>query len=148
MIVQSFEPKKKKVPHLYTIPPNKHTQQTYPVQITEYRPNNADKDRAKQFGVAPEEFVRRDNIVRQLYLDNPFRCGEVVRASDEGVFATYGRLSIRQIYKTYHDFTTSEAKDWPENDKPYIIAAQPEKGEAKLLLCRADTLQRFTEPTT
>lgn len=146
MIVKSFEaPVKKKPPNLLVLP-HKQTQSSYPPMVggkTEPRPTQADVNRAKQFGCSPEEFVRRDNIVRQLYLDNSFRAGELVRPVSDEVFETYGRFWIKQVYKSYHDFTTGEGTDWPADDKPFLIAAQPDKGEGKLLLCRADTLKRF-----
>jgi hypothetical protein len=44
-------------------------------------PNAADRSRAIQFKVSPEEFIRRDNIIRQMYLDCYFNIGRCVRTS-------------------------------------------------------------------
>jgi hypothetical protein len=118
-----------------------------PPVTTEDRPNQGDRDRARAFNITPEEFVRRDNIVRQLWLDCQFKPGELVRPKNNEKYEKYGRLHIRGVYKTYHDFSVLASKEWPENDCPLIISASPDKGidNNGLLLCAADSLARFNQ---
>lgn len=144
MIVQTFPTRKKQVTHNYMPPAvvagSKPTQMSYP---KEERPNQADQNRAKQFNITPEEFVRRDKIVRQMWIDCQYRTGEVVRPMMPESFEEYGRITIRGVFKSYHDFPQEEAKEWPKDDRPFIITCEPEKGEQRLLVVTPAWLSRF-----
>lgn len=132
--------------------PPKQTQSSYPSQPND-RPNHMDKQRADQFKISPEEFVRRDKIVRQLNLDTAlqYNAGQTVECVTEQAREEYGKLLIRQVFKTYHDFPTAEAMNWPQDDKPYLFTVQPVKNgltedgkqrvSPRLVLCTADFFQ-------
>lgn len=140
--VKSRDPYKRYVPNLPM--PLKQTQQTFPTTGTT-RPNEMDKKRADQFKISPEEFVRRDDIVRQLYLDTAmfFKPGDVVQCRTEQQRETYGKITIRGVFKSYHDFPTAEAVAWPKDDIPYIFTVQPEKPEkGDIILSTADFFEK------
>lgn len=130
-------------------PTTKQTQSSYPSQPND-RPNHMDKQRADQFKISPEEFVRRDKIVRQLNLDTAmqYNAGQTVECVTEQARSEYGKLLIRGVFKTYHDFPTAEAMAWPEDDMPYIFTVQPQKNgltddgkervSPRLVLCNAN----------
>jgi hypothetical protein len=112
---------------------------------TEARPNGADKKRADQFKITPDEFVRRDKIVRQMFLENEFHVGEVLSPIKLGDREKYGNVSVRGIWKSYHDFPTAEAMAWPQDDYPYIMTVQPTAKQddgTELILCNATWLVR------
>jgi hypothetical protein len=113
-------------------------------------PNAADRSRAIQFKVSPEEFIRRDNIIRQMYLDCYFNIGDV--CEPVGIIARemYGKCIIRKIFRTYHDFPTAQAIDWPADDKPLIVTAEPERKpeDSNMILCTPKFLQKHYAHTT
>lgn len=88
--------------------------------------------------------MRRDKIVRQLWLDAMmYKAGDVVRPDMDTDYKIYGNITIRGVFKTYHDFPTQEAMDWPKDDIPYIFTVSPEKGEADILLVTAKFMKPF-----
>lgn len=127
-------------------PPNQQ-QQTWPIPGPpgEGRPTENDRSRARQFNIDPIEFVRRDKIVRQMWVDCGFKAGEMLRPKGEMAYEKYGKLKVMGIYKSYHDFTTAEARDWPKDDRPFTVTVEPEKkpSDSKLLLVVPDWLQRL-----
>lgn len=145
MIVQTFKSKKplptvhfNKPPwpgHTYGVPANSSS--------IDPRPNDQDRKRAAQFKIKPEEFVRRDKVVRQLYIDCPWRPGELLRPAADNYFEQYGNVLVRGIYKSYHDFSTAEAMQWPADDEPYILSVQPQKGDSSLLCVTSDFLAKI-----
>ena len=144
MISQTYPAVKSRETFKRYVPPAppKQTQTVFPNQ--ESRPNEVDKSRAKQFQISPEEFVRRDQIVRQLFLDTAmfYKAGDIVECRKEADREKYGKVSIRGVFKTFHDFPTAEAMVWPVDDIPYIFTVQPSKdGTPDLILCTADFFQ-------
>jgi hypothetical protein len=103
------------------------------------RPTDADRERAKQFKITPEEFVRRDEIVRRLWARSSldFPVNSMARPMMDQAFEEYGHVKICQVFKSYHDFPTLEAIEWPEDDIPFIFTVAPEKGENRLLCVTA-----------
>ena len=140
MIVETYPSKRK--PILKEILPTLVKPAATPPVVMTGRPNEQDKTRARQFMIEPEEFVRRDNIVRELFLNCNFRPGEVTRPLSETSFKIYGYLTIRGIFKSYHDFPTAEATAWPKDDKPWTITCEPtNKEEGELLVVTSEFLK-------
>lgn len=108
-------------------------------------PNAADRSRANQFKITPEEFVRRDNIVRQQYLDCILQVGDVCEPVALASRELYGKCTIKKILRTYHDFTTASGIAWPEDDRPMIVEAEPEKKHdgTTLICCTPKYLQKW-----
>lgn len=147
MIAQTYKAVVNHDPYKPYVPTGGHqkqTQLTLPTPGSATRPNEVDKNRANQFGITPEEFVRRDMIVRQLFLDTAmfYKPGDVVECRSQKNRNDYGRINIRGVFKSYHDFPTAEAVAWPKDDIPYIFTVQPEKTEmGDIVLCTADFFQ-------
>jgi hypothetical protein len=123
----------------------------YPVHIgnsssEDRHPNQADRAKAAQFKITPEEFIRRDNIVRQMYLDCNFHFNEVCEPVGEIAREMYGKCTIRKIFRTYHDFTIQQAMDWPTDDRPLIVTAEPTKKPegSNMILCTPKFLRRLS----
>jgi hypothetical protein len=147
MIVQTYKGTRPKTTY-HSMPPlvpMKQQQQNWPIPVMEPRPNADDRRRATQFNIDAEEFVRRDKLVRQMWVDCGFKPGEVVRPKSDIAYEKYGRCTIRGVYKSYHDFSTGEGQDWPKNDRPFIITVDPDKkdNDTRLLLVVPDWLARF-----
>ena len=123
-------------------PVPKQLQQSWPLG-TAMRPTEPDRAKALQFNIDPDEFVRRDKIVRQLYLNCNLHIGERVRPAHDTDFEKYGEVAIKKIFKSYFDFPTVEAIDWPDDDDPYIITVSPSKGDSELLVVTSSYLRRF-----
>jgi len=87
-------------------------------------PNESDKACALRMGISPEEAVRRDNIVFDLWQACPFHVSEPVMAKSVEDRKTYGKLSIRGIFRSYSEFHANET--WPSDDVPYIITCDSE----------------------
>lgn len=99
--------------------------QTFPYVRT---PTSYDKEAATKFNITPEEFVRRDNVVRRMWIDCTLQVGCRYQAATEANRKLYGSLLVRGIYKSYHDFSPTE--DWPDDDRPYIVTCTSEnRGE-------------------
>jgi hypothetical protein len=146
VIYQSYPTKRQgfvsHILHPQQVPRTQHTP-LLPVSV-DNRPNAADNKRADQFKITPAEFVRRDKIVRQLWLDSMmFKVGDVVRPKNEEDYQIYGNITIRGVFKTYHDFPTAEAMQWPKDDRPYIFTVSPAKGDANILLVTAQFMKPF-----
>jgi hypothetical protein len=124
--------------------PNKQTQMQAPVVLSPAaaRPNANDKARAAQFKITAEEFVRRDLIVREMWVNTAFKAGDKARPMTEQGFAEYGWLDIKGVYKTYHDFSTTDGQDWPPDDRPLTITAMPsKKGKFEMILLHPSYLR-------
>lgn len=102
--------------------------------VSAVRPHLQDKEKATQIGITPEEYVRRDNIVRNIWIKNMFKVGDVLDCYDKKDRDDYGNITVKQIFTNYSMFPLNEAKDWPKDDKPYTMTVKPEKKE-QLILC-------------
>jgi hypothetical protein len=136
---ESKRPAKQLVPFL----PKQSIPQEKTNLATEARPTFEDKERAKQFKISPELFVARDKIVRQTWVECQYKPGESVRPVIEADYIKYGALWIKGVFKTYHDFPTAEAMDWPEDNRPYILTVAPTKGNEKLILAHPSWVKRL-----
>jgi hypothetical protein len=90
------------------------------------RPHSGDIFMASKFKIKPDEFVRRDLIVRQLWQECAYRIGDQVTPKDVDDKKKYGAvLVVRNIYHSYNQFEPHEA--WPAGDNPMIVTAMNEE---------------------
>jgi hypothetical protein len=123
-------------PVVYGHPPQQQRHTFYPDPT---RPNPADITWAAKFKITPEEYVRRDKIVRQMWAECPFHTNEVVSPkSQEGRDKWGTRLVVKQVFKSYFDF--DEKDKWPNDDRPLIITAELQNGN--LVICTPDFLMK------
>lgn len=137
-MIQQFFASKRPKPVSY-LPPWKGQQQ----QHNQSRPNFLDKQRADLLKITPEEFLRRDKIVTDLWLDKPFMKGDVCSPLSPKHKEKYGTIVIKDIFKDYHAFPIKEAMEWPNDDEPYTITAEAEK-ETGLILLHPSWLEKKT----
>jgi hypothetical protein len=98
------------------------------------KPDKKDLDLAEKRKVSGEEIVRRDNIVRQLWIACKTNVGEYVVPRLVGDREKYGaRLLVKGVFRSYHDFPLAE--EWPKDNVPYIITLATDDGA---ILCTSD----------
>lgn len=71
--------------------------------------------------ITPEEWQRRDNIIRVEANSVTYTKNASVYPHTWANFVKYGQCKIIGITDTYKDFTELE---WPANDVPYVIVAR------------------------
>lgn len=102
------------------------------------KPDVRDLNLADKRKVTGEEIVRRDDIVRNLWIKCKFNESEVVMPKTVGDRDKYGaRLTIKGIYRSYHDFPLHD--EWPKDDVPYIITLSTDDGA---ILCTSDFIAK------
>lgn len=98
------------------------------------KPDTKDLNLADRRKVSGEEIVRRDNIVRDLWIKCKVIPGDIVMPRLAGDRDKYGhRLTVKGVFRTYHDFPLAD--EWPEDNVPYIITLQTDDGA---ILCTSD----------
>lgn len=133
MILETFKSHRKPVHHLVT--------STKTPRI----PGPQDIARAIQFKITPAEFIRRDDIVRQMYLDTQLVVGDWCEPHSEAERTKYGKCQVKKLFRTYHDFPTLQAQEWPEDDMPLIVTAEPSiiTDDINLILCTPKYLRKL-----
>jgi hypothetical protein len=138
MIVQQFATLRKYVQQHYQPPPQ------YDQTLAVYRrtPTYMDKEGAKKRNITPEEFVRRDMIVRQKWLDCTWKIGDVLTPVSEAARAQYGNtVVVENIYKSYNE--VHEKEKWSTDDNPYLLSVRPEKGaDGGRIICTIDFVMK------
>lgn len=113
MITQTYDAKTKVVypfiPTLLTHTP------------TQFSPQ--DLAQAKARDISPEEYVRRNNIIKNLSDQVKLRPGDTAYPDSKAGYQKYGACIVIGICRSYKDFGFDET--WPENDCPYIITFAP-----------------------
>jgi hypothetical protein len=137
MIAQSF-PSLRVKKHSYipvvVLPPKQHGV----VEIGPFKPTVRDMNLADKRKITPEEVMRRDSIIRDMWCEvvkDKYSVGDVVQPRVNSSRLKYGdKLKIMEIYKSYHDVSIHE--DWPKDDIPLNITLKIKDGS--LLLCTKD----------
>lgn len=132
MIIEHFPSLRAKPHQPVVVLPTKGTN-------NDVRPDFRDRARAQVLCITADEFLRRDRIVRQLFLDCPFHSGEELVPKKPEDFERYGKLTVQGIMKTYHDFHKDEK--WPADDEPYILTTYSEKLKM-VVFCTSGFLMR------
>lgn len=140
MITQSF-PSLRPKPPVVVYPPYKYTPPLGPLGGPR-KPTGWDVQKAEKFKITPEEFVRRDEIVRKMWRECNWREGDVLCPRGPQSRDKYGtNIKVEGIYRTYHDFHENEK--WPSDDEPYIMTVRPERGaNGGRICCTPDFLMR------
>lgn len=128
MIEKSFPSTKPTTYQGYYSPPRVPQQQQLPHRLPTAANTpiiyERDRARAATYGITIEEFMRRDAIVRDLFLKCNWKPGDVLWPYNEENRRRYGRCTLRGVYKSYHDFHVEEAKRWPKDDIPLICTVE------------------------
>jgi len=128
MIVQSFN--SKRAPK-YTYIPATNTKPWYTAQ--EYAA-------ARARNISPEEYVRRDKVVKELATACPFQTGDTAYPHDKKGYEEYGVCVVIGICRSYKDFNVDE--EWPKNDNPYILSFAPMNDRKNIVMCTSNYLTK------
>lgn len=119
-------------------PRHQHNNQVYTYKR---KPDTRDMNLADKLKITPEEVVRRDDIVRNLWINCHFHVGEFLMPANPAKREQYGtNIKVMQIFKSYHDFPAHEK--WPADDIPYIMTVKPDVEGSGLILCVSNFLCR------
>lgn len=124
MIVEHYPSKKKKV-----------------VAYTNFnhQPTDFETTEAKKKGVTLEEYKRRNDIVRKMWNDCPYRPGAKLWPSNPDKAAIYGEVNVTMICYSYSQMDNDK---WPENDNPLIVHATANmNGHKYNFFCTTNFLQ-------
>jgi hypothetical protein len=113
-----------------------------PSKVYTARPDHRDRERAKEIGITPAEFVRRDTIVRQKWIDCKFHVAELLVPINDKAQERYGNCLVEGICKSYYDFPPGDK--WPDDDDPYILLVSPQRGtkDGGRIICTADFFKK------
>lgn len=78
--------------------------------------------RASKLGLSTEEWIRRDDIVKEQQKLCSFRTNDVVYPPDKKGMEKYGKCVIIGRAISYRDMDSSN--EWPDNDNPFILTLQ------------------------
>jgi hypothetical protein len=73
--------------------------------------------------ITPEEFVRRDDIIKVAFDACTHKAGDIVIPINAKDFKEYGELRVRGIVKSYFEFSPSD-NEWDAGDHAYILTLE------------------------
>lgn len=86
------------------------------------------------------ESVRRENLVRKLYSECPYRPGDTVVPSNSDLVKQYGeKIMVLSIVDTYAKFGKNEK--WPQSDNPLLVTAKSYDKDMTFI-CSTDFLMK------
>jgi hypothetical protein len=95
-----------------------------PQQVATHKNYSAHEiHQAEARGITPMEYVRRNNIIKDLSDKVRFKPGDTCYPETKAGYGKYGACMIVGICRSYKDFAFDA--EWPENDFPMIITFTP-----------------------
>lgn len=88
--------------------------------------------------ITPAEFVRRDNIVRDLYFKTKLEAGDTAYPVHPKAYQESGACYVVGVCKSLHDF--SPDSKWPKNDNPMIVSFHSMEDPSNTFVCTYDYL--------
>jgi hypothetical protein len=131
MIEQTFESKRKQV-----------YQPAEPIDNTAIMPwfSEREKYQAKMRGITPAEYIRREQVVKDLFTACPYSANDTVYPSDPKEFKRYGAVRVLGICASYMMIDKDET--WPKNDNPLIVTFQPLSNPKNTMFCTVNFLDK------
>jgi hypothetical protein len=130
MIVQSFESKRK--PTVYQVPAAINDETVMPWF------SEREKYQAKMRGISTTEYVRREQIVKDLFAGCTYQAGDTLYPTRTSDFKKYGACRVLGICTSYMYMDKDEA--WPKNDNPLIVTFQPLTDPKTTMFCTVNYL--------
>lgn len=86
-------------------------------------------------GISPEEYRRRDDIIREQSNQVKLQTGDTAYPHDAAGMGKYGACIVVGITRSYKEFPVTEK--WKKNDMPYVMSFRPLTGPDKdsIILC-------------
>ncbi len=78
---------------------------------------------AEARGITPEEYVRRNNIVKDQASKVWLRPGDTAYPESKAGYTKYGACLVIGICRSYKDFAFTD--EWPKSDCPFIVTFAP-----------------------
>lgn len=89
-------------------------------------------------GITPAEYVRRNDIIKGLYLDCPYDEGDIVYPAKYEDFLKYGAVKIVGVCDDYSKFGFDVK--WAKNDNPMIVTFSVCDDLDKTMFCTTNYL--------
>jgi hypothetical protein len=99
-----------------------------------------EKYQAKMRGITPSEYIRREDIVKELFKTCPYGAGDIVYPTNEKDYKKYGAVKVLGICASYMMIDKDEV--WPKNDNPMIITFQPVSNPKNTMFCTVNFLSK------
>ena len=129
MIIQSFPTKKQAV---YQQPANDDGTAIMPWY------SEREKYQAKLRKISPSEYIRREDIVKELYNSAPYKTGDTAYPNKPKDFKLYGACRIMGICSAYMHMDKDE--EWPKTDNPLLVTFSPLSDPQKVMFCTVNYL--------
>jgi hypothetical protein len=95
---------------------------------------------AEMRGITPEEYVRRDNIVKRLSSLVQLRAGDTCYPSNKDGYAKYGCCFVVGVCRSYKDFSADSK--WPKNDTPMVVTFASSLHPNQHMICTHHYMER------
>lgn len=118
--------------------PGKYKYQSPPV-VTDIVSTAVETDKPSNITLSiRDEAVRRDNVVKRLFHECPYKAGDtVIPKTAEGIMEYGDKIFVRGIASSYTQMGKEEK--WPANDMPLIVLAYSHKLDS-VFLCTTNFL--------
>jgi hypothetical protein len=132
MITQTFASKRPKTSYWPSVyPANQSPAKYFTAQETA---------QAEMRGIEPEEYVRRDNIVKRLSSLVHLKAGDTCYPSTKDGYDKYGACFVVGVCRSYKDFSADSK--WPKNDTPMIVSFASQKNPGSHMICTHHYMER------
>ncbi len=86
------------------------------------------------------EFIRRDNLVRKMFIECPYRPGDTGFPINKKDYEKYGVFIVTGILVSYRD--TAYDHEWPKNDNPMVVTIKSLKEPTHVMFCTPSWLAK------
>ena len=90
--------------------------------------------------ITPAEFVRRDKIVRDLWIKTDVNIGDVCYPVAAKAYEESGACVVTGLCRSLSDFGPDDK--WPKNDNPMIVSFHSVDKPDKVFVCTYDYLTK------
>jgi hypothetical protein len=94
--------------------------------------------------ITPAEYVRRNDIIKQLYTECPYDKDDIVYPANYSDYQKYGPVKIVGVCDDYSQFSFDTK--WSKNDNPMIVTFVLLNDPDRTMFCTTNYLQQ-TIPT-
>lgn len=103
-----------------------------------YSPMDHQQAHSRKIDVA--EFIRRDNIIREMWRICQWRNGDTGFPINKKDYEKYGVFIVTGVMSTYRD--TAYGHEWPKSDNPMIVTIKSLKAPSQILFCTPEWLTK------
>ncbi len=90
--------------------------------------------------ITPQEYVRREEVIRQKALACPFKIGDTVFPADRKDYEKYGAFLVSGVLASYKDTATDH--EWAKGDNPLIVTLRSLKDGNNVMFCTSTWLTK------